>query len=135
MKMRIFRSHKLWRDRAVDNTEADGSKVHWRHLDDAEFDQQLRCKLLEESEEVCTATTHDDLASELADVCDVVDALCALHNIDKANIVALQRKKYDERGGFDGRKFVETSQHPEGSRGERICLEQPHKYPEVLTEG
>lgn len=45
--MRIFKQNKLWRDKAVDMMEQNhGSKIHWRCLDDAEFDQQIRIKLL-----------------------------------------------------------------------------------------
>ncbi|MGC2310021.1 MAG: hypothetical protein WA432_00165 [Candidatus Babeliaceae bacterium] len=44
MKMRIFRQEKLWRDKAVEISEQQGSILHWRRLNDAEYDQQLRLK-------------------------------------------------------------------------------------------
>ncbi len=132
MKMRIFLQQKLWRDGAVTKMEALGSKINWRYLDDTEFDKQLRLKLLEEAEEVRVAQSHDELMSELADVTDIIDALCVLHNISKGDIVTLQHKKQAERGGFEGRKFVDTAEHSEGGFGESYCLAQPNKYPEVV---
>jgi predicted house-cleaning noncanonical NTP pyrophosphatase (MazG superfamily) len=81
MKMRIFKQNKLWRDKAVNIIESMGSKINWIRLDDAAFDKELRIKLLEEAHEVVAAQSRDALIEELADVVEVMKALCDLHKI------------------------------------------------------
>ena len=76
----------------------------------------------------------DDLKDELADLYEVIDSLAELHNISKDEIIAAQTKKLQERGGFSGRRFVDVSEHPVGSFGEKYCLADPEKYPEIISE-
>lgn len=134
MKMRIFQQNKLWRDKAVELLEQAGSKVYWKKLDDAEYDKQLRLKIVEESEEVLNAISRDDLINELADVMDVIHALCTVNNISIDDIRLAQNKKHSDRGNFEGRKFVTTAAHPVGSFGEKYCLLDPAKYPEITEK-
>lgn len=130
--MRAFRSNKLWRDKANDILEeCHGSIIHWRRLDDKEFDKELRLKLLEEASEVKVAHSKVELIDELADVFEVIDSLCKLHALSKEEIVASQKAKVEKRGGFAGRKYVTIAEHQEGSFGEKYCLADPEKYPEV----
>lgn len=132
MSMRTFSSKKLWRDRMIDIMEQNhGSMITWRSLNDAEFDQALRIKLAEEVEEVSRAQSRNELIAELADVFEALDSFTKLHGITKEEIINIQSKKREERGGFEGRKFVETVQHTVGSVGEAYCLAEPTKYPEV----
>jgi predicted house-cleaning noncanonical NTP pyrophosphatase (MazG superfamily) len=132
MKMRKFRSEKLWRDKMPEKTSADGSIIHVKEISDAEFDTQLRLKLIEEAQEVYTAQSTKELANELADVLEVINTLCELHNLSHENIVAIQKQKRLERGGFSQRQYVTTIEFAPGSEGEQYCLEQPEKYPEIL---
>ena len=132
--MRVFKQEKLWRDKMIAKAESQGSVLHWRRLDDAEYDKQLRIKLLEEADEVRLAQSRDELIGELADIYEVVDSLCALHNLSKSDIIAIQDKKRAERGGFAERKFVDTAEHPEGSYLANYCLAEPQKYPEIIEE-
>lgn len=131
MNMRSFIQNKLWRDKAVRMLEQHGSIITVQQLQDAEYDTQLRLKLIEEAQEVLASKNKQELKAELADVFEVIDALCSLHNIAKYEILALQAQKRHERGGFTERKFVTIAKHPEGSFGEKYCLRDPEKYPEV----
>lgn len=131
MKMRIFKQNKLWRDNLPKKMAIHGSVVHITRLNDAEYDFQLRIKLQEEAEEVKSAQSTQDLIEEIADVYEVIDALIALHKIDKQAIIDAQTKKRLDRGGFEGRTFVTTAEHPEGSFGVHYCLADPEKYPEI----
>lgn len=133
-KMRIFLQNKLWRDKLINAMEQMGSVMHWRKLNDDEYDHQLRLKIVEEAQEVHSASSKKELLAELADVCEVIDSLCVLHGFSWQDIKAVQEKKRTERGGFAERKFVEKAEHPVGSLGEKYCLEQPHKYPEIIQE-
>ena len=131
-KMRIFKQNKLWRDKLPAFRESLGSIIHIKQLSDAEYDMQLREKLSEEAQEVCLAQNKKDLMEELADLQEVIDALCALHTISKGALEEVQAKKRDNYGGFYNRTYVTNAEHPVGSYGEQYCLAQPNKYPEVL---
>ncbi len=131
-KMRKFVQNKLWRDKANDILEVEhGSIIHWRRLDDSEFNEQLKLKLLEEADEVRVAKSKEDLISELADVFEVLDNVLKLNNISKNDVISAQAIKVSKRGGFDGRKYVTIAEHKENSFGEKYCLADPVKYPEV----
>lgn len=128
---RKFLQNKLWRDKAVTFLEKEGSKVHWRRLDTLEFIQELKKKLLEEAEEVYHAKNPRELFEELADVLEIIDCLAQTHGSNLQEIEAIRLKKFEKRGGFFERKYVTIAEHPLGSFGEKYCLADPKKYPEV----
>lgn len=129
--MKEFIQNKLWRDKSVDLVIEHGSIVAWRKLEDEEFDQRLREKLLEEAKEVAEAKTKEELIEELADVLEILDTLIDLKGIEKTEVLKAQRAKIIARGGFKGRKYVETTKHPPESWQEAYCLKNPERYPEV----
>ena len=130
---RKFLQNKLWRDNAVAMMEqSSGSVIHWRRLDDIEYDEHIRIKIVEEIEEVIVSKTQDALKAEIADVYEALDALMLLHGIAKEEVNDIQTRERNERGGFEGRTFVEVAEHPIGSYGEKYCLADPVKYPEIL---
>lgn len=130
--MRTFKQEKLWRDKAPKLMEAHGSIVHTKQLDDTEFDQELRRKLCEEADEVRFASSREALIAELADVYEVISALIEHHKLSQDEILKLQKKKRQDRGGFMQRCFVTHAEHPVGTFGERYCLADLEKYPEIL---
>ena len=134
--MRTFLQQKLWRDKMIERAENNwGSIISWRHLDEHEFKEKLNHKLQEEVSEVITARTQEQRIAELADLYEVIDTLLATYNIKKEDVFAAQQKKQSECGGFISRKFIETATHTIGSDGEKYCLNDPEKYPEIaLTE-
>jgi len=109
-----------------------GSIIHVEKLTDIQYNKQLRFKLLEEAEEVRFAKSQQELLEELADVLEVIDSLCALHNLTHKEIKKVQEKKRNKRGGFVGRKFVSIAEHPDNSFGSNYCLSSPKKYPEIV---
>ena len=129
--MRAFLQNKLWRDKAIDLMTEMKSIIHWHRLEDAEYDAQLRLKLLEEAEEVARASSKQELMEELADVFEIIDSICEVNEIAPEEIQEIQCKKRSERGGFKERKFVTVAEHLEGSFGEKYCLADPDKYPEI----
>ena len=131
MKFRKFAQNKLWRDKLVEKGQNEGSKLYFLKLDDKEFIEQLKIKLLEEANEVHTASTKKELLEELADVLEVINSFCNVNKFSLQDIIDVQTKKYQERGGFDGRNFITYAEHPEGSFGEKYCLNDPEKYPEI----
>lgn len=133
-KTRTFLQNKLWRDKVVTAIQSQGSVLEMRRLDDHEFDEKLRLKLLEECEEVQAAHTQQELIEELADVYEVIDALCALHGTQSAEVREAQRLKRLEKGGFDKRLFVSKATHAYDCKSVDYCRAQPHKYPEITQE-
>jgi predicted house-cleaning noncanonical NTP pyrophosphatase (MazG superfamily) len=98
--------HKLVRDRIPAIITADGGQRVTRVLDDAGYEAALRAKLLEEAHEAQVAP-DGELASELADVLEVLQALAAFHDISWEDVVSEADRKRAERGGFGNRIFLE----------------------------
>jgi predicted house-cleaning noncanonical NTP pyrophosphatase (MazG superfamily) len=100
--------NKLVRDKIPAIIRATGRDCVVETLAEEDYRQALRTKLVEEAREAAT-TTGDDLIAELADVLEVVDALCAAHGLDPAAVRAEQDRKRAERGGFAARLRLHTA--------------------------
>ena len=131
MNSRTFKQNKLFRDKISDMLEPLGSKLYWVELSDQEFQKQLKLKLIEEAHEVQHAATQENILEELADVLEVVDALRKAHGFTTQELNACKKRKRDEKGGFDGKRFITVAEHPVGSLAEKYCLASPDKYPEI----
>lgn len=97
---------KLVRDRIPEIIEANGERAIVRTLPTAEYNQALRDKLLEECQEARSAPS-DELADELADVLEVVQALAASADLTWDEVLQLQDAKRNQRGGFELRIWLE----------------------------
>lgn len=64
--------------------------------DDEEYWQKLKEKLKEEVDELL----EDGSEEELADILEVIYAICDFKKIDKEKLELLRKKKVEERGGF-----------------------------------
>ena len=131
MKFRKFKQNKLWRDEVVDEREREGSKIHWTTLNDEQFADELMSKLIEEVQEVLNAQTKENLIEELADVLEVMTSMASLYGSSLDEIIDQKNKKLQKKGGFHFRKYVTLAEHLPGSPGEKYCLADPEKYPEV----
>jgi predicted house-cleaning noncanonical NTP pyrophosphatase (MazG superfamily) len=98
--------HKLVRDQIPEIIAAAGSRPVTRVLDQGGYRDALRAKLLEEAREA-QAAPEGQLASELADVLEVLKALAAAHDMSWEDVVLEADRKRAERGGFDNRIFLE----------------------------
>ena len=97
---------KLVRDRIPEIIEARGAKASFRACaDDEEYLVRLVAKLKEEVDEF----DRDRNAEELADVLEVVRALSARLGFDLADVEALRLKKAEERGAFEKRLILEST--------------------------
>lgn len=99
--MRI-KHNKLVRDKIPEIIRDSGNNCEISILDDAEYIQALRNKLIEEANEAAIANS-EDLAQELADVMEVIDALMAATGIKLEAVREIQKEKRSRRGGFDNR--------------------------------
>jgi predicted house-cleaning noncanonical NTP pyrophosphatase (MazG superfamily) len=91
---------KLIRDRIPELLEAEGLRYEVARLDDDAFRAALLAKLLEEAGEVADARDAAEMAKELADLFEVIDAVLDLHGLDPDAVRALQSQRRAQRGGF-----------------------------------
>jgi predicted house-cleaning noncanonical NTP pyrophosphatase (MazG superfamily) len=84
--------NKLVRDKIPEIIRNSGNQCEISVLNDAEYIEALRQKLVEEAKEVAIAKPKE-LAQELADVMEVMDALIAATGIEREIIIAKQKQK------------------------------------------
>ena len=94
--------NKLVRDKIPEIIEKSGYRPIVRVMDDGEYLTALRKKLDEEVQEYHESGEIE----ELADVLEVVYALCEAegHTVDE--LLSVYTKKHDERGGFKEKIFL-----------------------------
>ncbi|HSW75520.1 MAG TPA: nucleoside triphosphate pyrophosphohydrolase [Candidatus Saccharimonadales bacterium] len=131
MNFRTFKQNKLFRDKISDLLEPLGSKLYWIELSEQDFQKQLKIKLIEEAHEVQQAASKESILDELADILEVVDALRQSYGFTTKQLNDYKQKKREEKGGFDGKKFITFAEHPINSSMEKYCLENSDKYPEI----
>jgi predicted house-cleaning noncanonical NTP pyrophosphatase (MazG superfamily) len=94
--------NKLVRDRIPEIIQAAGKQCAIETMDEAEFHQALRAKLVEEAQEAAVADPIE-LVTEFADLCEVMDTLMAAYDIDRQAVLVEQKRRQVERGGFSRR--------------------------------
>lgn len=97
---------KLVRDRIPEIIESRGGVAMVHIADDAEYWGRLRSKLQEEVGEFLEDTNIEE---ELADVLEVIRAICEFKGIDPTGLEKLRDKKAEERGGFGARIVLEET--------------------------
>jgi len=100
-----MRYDKLVRDRIIDIIEVKGRRATWHVATDEEYRLKLREKLREEVSEFFENPSQE----EMADVFEVITAVLKERDWALEDIVALQKKKREERGGFERRLILEES--------------------------
>jgi predicted house-cleaning noncanonical NTP pyrophosphatase (MazG superfamily) len=90
---------KLVRDRIPEVIASRGGTCSTRVADTEEYGRRLIEKLHEEVEEF----TRDKNAEELADILEVIRALCSHFGFDPKEVETLRAKKELERGSFKRR--------------------------------
>lgn len=97
--------NKLVRDK-IPEIIKQKSKIPITHIaDDKEYWQKLKEKLLEEVDEF----QKKDTKEELADILEVIYAICDLKKIDKEELEVLRKKKAKERGGFKDKIILDET--------------------------
>ena len=99
--MKVY--NKLVRDKIPEIIEADGKACKTRILSDEEYIASLEAKLNEEVAEY----QADKNLEEMADVLEVLQAICIARGYSLEELEALRAKKANERGGFAGKIFLE----------------------------
>ena len=97
---------KLVRDRIPEIIRADGKTPIIRIMDDEEYVKELDRKLCEEVEEY----RADGSIEEMADILEVLQAVCIARGYTLRQLEEVRRKKAEERGGFNKHIYWEGNQ-------------------------
>ena len=95
--------NKLVRDKIPEIVEAAGKACVTHILSDDEYIVALETKLNEEVAEY----QADKNLEEMADVLEVLQAICVARGHSIAQLEAMRAKKADEHGGFKDKIFLE----------------------------
>lgn len=99
--MKIY--NKLVRDKIPAIIEADGKECKTRILSNDEYIAALEMKLNEEVAEY----QADKNLEEMADILEVLQAICLVKGYSLDELEVMRAKKADERGGFKEKIFLE----------------------------
>lgn len=96
---------KLIRDKIPKIIKKKGTFLITHIASDNEYRQKLREKLQEEVDEFM----KDGNAEELADILEVIYAICDFQKINKNKLELLRKKKVKERGGFKEKVILDET--------------------------
>lgn len=106
--------NKLVRDRIPEIIRENGETANFRTIESrGEYLSALLAKILEESAEVDGAVRSEDpveIAKEIADLREVLDAIAAEFAIPSEEIEKVQRERREKRGGFSEKVFLESTE-------------------------
>jgi predicted house-cleaning noncanonical NTP pyrophosphatase (MazG superfamily) len=94
---------KLVRDRIPEIIREAGKECETEIFSEIQYRFALRDKLIEEALEVKAVLNDEDLIKELADLFEVIEAILEESGISKKAVLAEQKKRRNERGGFEKR--------------------------------
>lgn len=98
-----MKHNKLVRDKIPHLIKSDGAAPITHAASDDEYRQKLKDKLQEEVSEFL----KDSNPEELADILEVIYALCDLYEIDKEKLELLRKNKAEKRGTFKERIILD----------------------------
>jgi predicted house-cleaning noncanonical NTP pyrophosphatase (MazG superfamily) len=117
--------NKLVRDRIEETILSKGQSCDVRELtDDAEFEQELLKKIVEESRALAHTRSRDEFLEEYADLLVALDALTQLLEFSEADVSTAIAENAERKGLYQNRHFLhwsdddgyESNETPQGLR-------------------
>jgi len=98
--------NKLVRDKIPEIIRSDNKEPVTHIAEGQEYEGALVLKLQEEVDEFL----ENPSVEEIADILEVLEAVCVLKGVDLSNLAAVRQKKAEERGGFGKRIILERTE-------------------------
>lgn len=127
--MRTFQLNKLVRDKIVELMEGLGQQVQFRRLDDDEYLEEIKRKLLEEASEFDPKSPS--ALTELTDLQEVIDAAIIAIGSSKEDQLVLQHKRETEKGAFKERLYVESVSMEDDDEWAEYYSKEPQRFTEI----
>ncbi len=106
--------NKLVRDLIKEKIEKKGEACSVRAIaDDAEFEQELFKKVIEEASALAHVRSRADFLAEYADLIVVLDALTRKLEISEADIAVAMTENVTKKGLFNNKHYLEWSEDTE----------------------
>lgn len=97
--------NKLVRDKIPEYIKSKGGTPITHLADEKEYWQKLKEKLQEEVAEF----TEAESIEEMADILEIVEAICDFKKFDKSELEMVKNKKIEERGKFKDKIILDES--------------------------
>jgi len=97
--------NKLVRDKIPEIIKSKGEVSITHIASDKEYREKLKAKLQEEVKEFI----EDPNKEELADILEVIYALCDLYKIDKIKLEQFRKDKANKKGGFKDKIILDET--------------------------
>lgn len=97
---------KLVRDKIPEIIKKKTNRVESHTANEKEYREKLKAKLLEEVNEFLTSEKKE----ELADILEVIYAICEEKNINREEIEKIRINKLKERGGFTKKIILDEAE-------------------------
>lgn len=102
---KTMKYNKLVRDNIPEYIKGNGGNAIFHVANDQEYWQKLKEKLKEEINEFLEAESIE----EMADILEVIDAICVAKNFKQSELIEVKTKKVKERGKFKDKIILEES--------------------------
>lgn len=126
-----FRTNVLVRDKMVDRMKSEGILVDYKKLNQKDYENALRKKVIEEAQEVADEKNREKLIFELADLLEVIQTLANTLEITESEISEAREKKREKSGGFTKKHFTNFVEIRNDNPAIEYYLERPKKYPKI----
>ena len=126
-----FRTNIFVRDKMVEKMEAEGILVDYKKLNEKDYENALREKVIEEAQEVASEKNRERLIYELADLLEVAQTLADTLEITTSEILDARKKKREKSGGFTEKHFTNFVEIENDNPAIEYYLKRPKKYPKI----